>query len=126
MSQQTHSTQLRDRWFDLGYFDLRSVLDKLVLANHSTPANRAMWPFAAKTPPPVVLYTRRGCHLCDDAKALLIKHGLTPEEVDIDQVPEWRDRYNTCVPVVVIDGRERFRGRVDEVLLRRLLRGRRA
>ncbi|MBX7074160.1 MAG: glutaredoxin family protein [Pirellulales bacterium] len=85
-----------------------------------------MWPFAAKTPPAVVLYTRCGCHLCDDAKALLIKHGLTPEEIDIDQVPEWRDRYNTCVPVVVIDGRERFRGRVDEVLLRRLLRGRRA
>ena len=33
-------------------------------------------------------------------------------------------KYTTCVPVVVIDGHERFRGRVNEVLLRRLLSGR--
>ena len=69
----------------------------------------------------VILYTRRGCHLCDDAKRLLAKQGLTPQEVDIDADPEFLRRYNECVPVVVIDGRERFRGRVDEVLLRRLL-----
>jgi glutaredoxin len=69
----------------------------------------------------VILYTRRGCHLCDDAKRLLVKHGLSPEEVDIDADPELQRRYTECVPVVVIDGRERFRGRVDEVLLRRLL-----
>ncbi len=69
----------------------------------------------------VTLFTRRGCHLCDDAAALLVKHGLTPLEVDIDTDPELRKRYNECVPVVVIDGRERFRGRVNEVLLRRLL-----
>ena len=29
--------------------------------------------------------------------------------------------YNECVPVVFVDGRERFRGRIDPVLLRRLL-----
>lgn len=69
----------------------------------------------------VTLYTRRGCHLCDDAKELLEKHGLSPVEVDIDADSELRQRYNECVPVVVIDGRERFRGRVNEVLLRRLL-----
>ena len=69
----------------------------------------------------VILYTRRGCHLCDDAKGLLEKHGLSPEEVDIDADPDLLRRYTDCVPVVVIDGRERFRGRVDEVLLRRLL-----
>jgi hypothetical protein len=45
-------------------------------------------------------------------------------EIDIDSDPELRSKYTECVPVVVIDGRERFRGRVDEVLLRRLLRGR--
>jgi glutaredoxin len=71
----------------------------------------------------VVLYTRRGCHLCDDAKALLLRHGLTPQEIDIDQEPELLQKYDECVPVVVIDGKVRFRGRVDERLLVRLLKG---
>ncbi len=71
--------------------------------------------------PNVVLYTRRGCHLCDEALALLQRHGLQPTLVDIDADPVLCERYNECVPVVEIDGRERFRGRVNEVLLRRLL-----
>lgn len=70
------------------------------------------------------LYTRRGCHLCEVAEAVLVKHGVTVELVDIDASPELRERYRHCVPVVEIDGRERFRGRVDERLLWRLLRGR--
>lgn len=69
----------------------------------------------------VVLYTRHGCHLCDDAAELLRRHGLEPMAVDIDADPALRERYTTCVPVVVIDGKERFRGRVNEVLLKRLL-----
>ena len=72
----------------------------------------------------VVLYTRRGCHLCDDAHALLVKHGLHPTAVDVDGDPALQERFNECVPVVEIDGRIRFRGRVDAVLLRRLLAGR--
>jgi glutaredoxin len=73
--------------------------------------------------PEVVLYTRQGCHLCEIAAELLARHRLEVQKVDIDQQPELRERYNECVPVVVIDGRERFRGRVDELLLRRILRG---
>lgn len=69
----------------------------------------------------VILYTRQGCHLCDDAYDLLIQHGLAPQKIDIDADPQLRERYTTCVPVVVVDGKERFRGRVNEVLLRRLL-----
>jgi glutaredoxin len=69
----------------------------------------------------VTLYTRRGCHLCDDALALLLRHGLHPQLVDIDADSALRERYNECVPVVEINGRERFRGGVNEVLLRRLL-----
>jgi glutaredoxin len=69
----------------------------------------------------VTLYTRAGCHLCDDAKAILERYGLTVEPIDIDADPQLQAKYNECVPVVVIDGRERFRGRVNEVLLRRLL-----
>ncbi len=69
----------------------------------------------------VVLYTRQGCHLCDDAADILTRHGLRFEAIDIDRDPALRDRYNECVPVVTIDGKERFRGRIDELLLRRLL-----
>ncbi|MGE0610304.1 MAG: glutaredoxin family protein [Pirellulales bacterium] len=72
--------------------------------------------------PEVILYTRRGCHLCDDARDLLQRHGLRPQSVDIDEDPALQARFTQCVPVVFIDGRERFRGRIDEVLLRRLLR----
>jgi glutaredoxin len=79
----------------------------------------------AETLPHVVLYTRQGCHLCDQAGQVLRRYGLAPLEVDIDADPDLLARYDTCVPVVEIDGKERFRGRVDEVLLRRLLVGRR-
>ena len=71
----------------------------------------------------VVLYTRVGCHLCDHAREVLEAHGLVVESVDIDRDPELVARYNHCIPVVEIDGKIRFRGRVHPVLLRRLLRG---
>ena len=71
--------------------------------------------------PEVVLYSRDGCHLCEDAAAVLALHGLEFEVVDVDADPDLQKRYNECVPVVVIDGKERFRGRVDELLLRRLV-----
>ena len=68
------------------------------------------------------LYTRHGCHLCDQAKAVLVRYGLRPSEIDIDADPALTAKYNHCVPVVLIGGKERFRGRINEVLLRRLLR----
>jgi len=72
----------------------------------------------------VTVYTRAGCHLCDEAVALLGRFGLTSRLVDIDADPALRERYTDCVPVVFFDGRERFRGRIDPRLLRRLLRAR--
>ncbi|MCA9236934.1 MAG: glutaredoxin family protein [Planctomycetales bacterium] len=70
----------------------------------------------------VILYTRDGCCLCDDALQTLRQHGLEPRSIDIDADPALRERFNECVPVVEIDGQIRFRGRVDVRLLRRLLR----
>jgi glutaredoxin len=67
------------------------------------------------------LYTRSGCHLCDEALAVLLRYGLTPRMVDIDADSTLQQRYNECVPVVEIDGKERFRGRVNEMLLARIL-----
>jgi glutaredoxin len=77
---------------------------------------------SAHSEPRVVLYTRDGCHLCDDAQQLLLQHGLTPLRVDIDADAVLKERFDTMVPVVEIDGRVRFRGRVVPVLLRRILR----
>jgi glutaredoxin len=74
----------------------------------------------------ILLYSREGCHLCDIAADVLSRNLLSFDVVDIDADPTLRERYNECVPVVVIDGRERFRGRVDELLLRRLLAHREA
>jgi len=72
----------------------------------------------------VVLYTRPGCHLCDLARETLEKYRdsvPTPIEIDIDTDPALRARFSTCIPVVEIDGKIRFRGCVNEVLLRRLI-----
>ncbi len=49
-------------------------------------------------------------------------HGLQPELVDIETDDELVVRYGACIPVVMIDGKERFRGSVDELLLKRLLK----
>ena len=68
-----------------------------------------------------VLYTRKSCQLCEEAKEKLDLYGFSIEEIDIDQRPELFDRYNTCVRVVEIDGKVRFRGKVNEVLLLRLI-----
>jgi glutaredoxin len=69
----------------------------------------------------VLVYTRQGCHLCDIACDTLRTHGLAPQLIDIDDDPALVEQFDTCVPVVKIDGRIRFRGRVDPLLLRRML-----
>ncbi len=69
----------------------------------------------------VILYTRTGCHLCDVAYEVLVSHGLQPHKVDIDADTSLRKRFDTCVPVVEIDGKIRFRGQVNPVLLKGLL-----
>ena len=69
-----------------------------------------------------IIYTRNNCPLCDEAKSTLEQYGVTTELVDIDEDSKLQQKYTNCVPVVVMDGQERFRGRVNEVLLRRLLR----
>ena len=72
----------------------------------------------------LVVYSRPDCHLCDDAKAVLtdyVEYLPQIEDIDIDSDTELQSRFATSIPVVEIDGEVRFRGRVDEVLLRRLI-----
>jgi glutaredoxin len=74
----------------------------------------------------VVMYSRAGCHLCDAAWALLeqarARSHFTLEKIDVDADAALAARYGSEVPVVVIDGKERFRGRVNAVLLNRVFR----
>ena len=70
----------------------------------------------------VVVYSRANCHLCHEAVSLLEQFGLRPTIADVDGDEELRRRYGEAVPVVVIDGVERFRGRVDTRLLNRILK----
>jgi hypothetical protein len=73
-----------------------------------------------------VLYTKKDCPLCDEAHELLqfYRRWLPPLRViDIEIHPDFRDAYCNCVPVLELDDVVRFRGQINEVLLRRLLQG---
>lgn len=74
----------------------------------------------------LVMYTRQGCHLCESAWQALEqrrkRYGFTLETVDIDADPALKLEYGNLVPVVAVDGKVRFRGAVNPVLLERLLR----
>ena len=78
----------------------------------------------------VVLYTRAGCHLCDQVKATLTRlakrGGLSFvwKEVDVDSDPELVRQFNEEVPVVFIDGKKAFKYRMDEREFLRLLKAR--
>lgn len=73
----------------------------------------------------LTLYTRRECHLCDEAKDTLdrvrreIPFDL--DVVDVDSAAALVAQYGEEVPVVLIEGRKRFKYRVEEQRLRRLL-----
>ena len=73
----------------------------------------------------VVLYSRPGCHLCDDARAVIEAERLrTPfdlDEVDIETDDELVKAYGIRIPVVTVDGVERFEISVDPVELSRAL-----
>jgi hypothetical protein len=72
----------------------------------------------------LIVYSRRECHLCDDVKAVLHQYlDYLPaiDDVDIDLDPELQGRFGDSVPVVEIDGVVRFRGHINEILLRRLI-----
>ncbi len=73
----------------------------------------------------VVMFTRKSCHLCAEAWQLLERaqrrHGFALEAQDIAESPELVREHGEWVPVVAINGQVRFRGRVNEVLLRRML-----
>jgi glutaredoxin len=75
----------------------------------------------------VVLYARAGCHLCDAARdVLLAERSRTPfelVEVDVAGDDRLELEYGIRIPVVEIDGRERFEYQVDPAELLAIVRG---
>jgi glutaredoxin len=70
------------------------------------------------TLPVVTIYGRDGCHLCDDARAALLRirerAPFTLDEVDIEADEALFKTYLERIPVVAVDGRELFEFFVDE------------
>ena len=66
----------------------------------------------------VVVYSRKGCHLCEIVKETLSKlqrrGGFSWQEVDVDSDEQLRRQFTDEVPVVFIDGRKAFKYRLDE------------
>jgi glutaredoxin len=66
----------------------------------------------------VVVYSRKGCHLCEIVKETLSKlerrGGFSWREIDVDGNEELRRQFTDEVPVVFIDGRKAFKYHMDE------------
>jgi glutaredoxin len=77
-------------------------------------------------PRDVTIYSRPGCHLCEEAKTqmapLLREFGARLTEINIDEDPQLRARYDYDVPVIFLGARKAAKHRVDLVQFRRQLR----
>ena len=69
----------------------------------------------------VTLFTKPGCHLCDDVKAVIervqVRKPFVLEIRNILDNPEDQDRYRFDIPVVLVNGQEIARHRLSEVRL---------
>jgi hypothetical protein len=69
-------------------------------------------------PPRLTLYSKPGCHLCDEMKqviaAVRARTPLTLDVVDISTDPGLMDLYGLEIPVLMIDGRKAAKYRVTE------------
>ena len=78
----------------------------------------------------LTLYSRLGCHLCDDMKAIIdrvMRETGAPvalEEVDISRDAELESRYGVEIPVLLVNGQKVAKYRVSEEELRKMLTSR--
>ena len=77
---------------------------------------------------PVTIYSRPGCHLCDDMKAIVQRVAstipLALEEIDISTDSELEQLYGLEIPVLFVAGKKVAKYRVSESDLRRILTSR--
>jgi glutaredoxin len=72
----------------------------------------------------LVLVTRKGCHLCDQALELLRELGQEPELADVDADGGLHDLYDWRVPVLLLDDRVVAEGKITrEQLEKRVGKG---
>ena len=73
----------------------------------------------------VIVYSRPGCHLCDEAKEAIrtadCADCLSLEEINIESSRDLLLKYQFDIPVVTIDGVEAFRHRVDSEKFRQII-----
>ena len=74
-----------------------------------------------------VIYSRKECTCCHKALDLLkdyqCRHHFSVEMIDVDSDPLLAHEYGLHVPVISVNGKVRFKGRIDSALLDRLLVG---
>ena len=74
----------------------------------------------------VRLYTRPGCHLCEEARREMLSAGCADEfqleEINIDDDPALKQAYGQQIPVITINGREAFRYRLTAAAFRQQIR----
>ena len=70
----------------------------------------------------LVLVTRQGCHLCDEALDLLHELGATPDLADVDADAQLFALYDWRVPVVLLDGEVVAEGKIAPGPLRAALK----
>jgi len=75
--------------------------------------------------PRITLIGRAGCHLCDDARAVIARVcadlGVAWEELSVDTDPALAREYSEQVPVTLVDGAQHDFWRVSEERLRAAL-----
>jgi glutaredoxin len=72
----------------------------------------------------ITIYSRSGCHLCDEMKALVyrvVAGTARIEEVDISTDPELESRFGLEIPVLMIGGKKVAKYRISEEALKKLL-----
>ena len=77
----------------------------------------------------LTIYSKPGCHLCDDMKAVVQsaiadRTDIALDEIDISTDPDLLHRYGLEIPVLMIDGRKAAKYRVSSEQIRRMIEGR--
>ena len=74
----------------------------------------------------IEIYSRPGCHLCDEAKEVIDRVGrrvpFNLSVINIDNDPALEKLYGEQIPVVFINGSKAFKFHVDEVELEKKAR----
>ena len=73
----------------------------------------------------LTIYSRPGCHLCDEMKTVVARVAqtipLSLDEIDISTDPELEALYGLEIPVLMVEGKKAAKYRIAEGALRKML-----